>query len=108
MLVKRFIAMGVAFQHCNFFFNFSKNMFGKKNCSPFYSNFFSIISEKEVKIIFFQIFYSKMFFEKLNYIFSKKVKLVTLCHYLGKARDQIIMFSLCFRKYLQLHLINKA
>ena len=26
-----------------------------------------------------------MFFEKLNYFFSKKAKLVTLCHHLGKA-----------------------
>ena len=32
------------------------------------------------------IFFSKMFFEKLNYFFSKKAKLVTLCHHLGKAR----------------------
>ena len=28
----------------------------------------------------------KMFFEKLNFYFSKKAKLVTLCHHLGKAR----------------------
>ena len=53
--------------------------------------FFSIISEKEVNNFFFQIrygtvFFSKMFFEKLNYFFSKKAKLVTLCHHLGKAR----------------------
>ena len=27
-----------------------------------------------------------MFFEKLNFYFSKKAKLVTLCHHLGKAR----------------------
>ena len=27
-----------------------------------------------------------MFFEKLNFFFSKKAKLVTLCHHLGKAR----------------------
>ena len=26
-----------------------------------------------------------MFFEKLNFFFSKKAKLVTLCHHLGKA-----------------------
>ena len=27
-----------------------------------------------------------MFFEKLNFYFSKKAKLVTLCHHLGKVR----------------------
>ena len=27
-----------------------------------------------------------MFFEKLNFYFSKKAKLVTFCHHLGKAR----------------------
>ena len=46
--------VGVAFQHCNFFFNFSKNIFGKKLKKTFfhlfYSNFFNIISEKKVNI----------------------------------------------------------
>ena len=48
--------MGVAFQHCNFFFNFSKNIFGKKLKKTFfhlfYSNFFNIISEKKVNIFY--------------------------------------------------------
>ena len=81
--------MGVAFQHCNFFFQFFKKYNRKKIFNLFYSNFFSIISEKEVKIFFFKIFFSKMFFEKLNYFFSIKAKLVTLCHHLGKARVKL-------------------
>ena len=72
-----------------FFFNFSKNIFGKKIEKTFfhlfYSNFFNIISEKKVKIFFFK-FFLKNVFEKLNFYFSKKAKLVTFCHHLGKAR----------------------
>ena len=71
----RFAEMGVAFQQCKFFFNFN-------------SNFFSIISEKEVKI-----FFLKTFFEKLNYFFFEKAKLVTLCHHLGKAPIILIIFD---------------
>ena len=87
----RIAEVGVAFQHCKFFFQFFKKHFWKKNLKKtffhlFYSNFFNIISEKKVKIFFFHIFFSKMFFEKLNFYFSKKAKLVTFCHHLGKAR----------------------
>ena len=31
-----------------------------------------------------------MFFEKLNFYFSKKAKLVTFCHHLGKARVKVL------------------
>ena len=64
----RFAEMGVAFQHCNFFFSifqktsFEKN-FEKKIFHLFYSNFFSIILEKEVNIFFFQFFFPKCFFK---------------------------------------------
>ena len=49
-----------------FVFNFSKNMFGKNILKKtffhlFYSNFFSIISEKEVKHFFFKFFFQKCF-----------------------------------------------
>ena len=54
--------------------------FEKKFFSPF------LLRKRGENIIFFNtyVFFSKMFFEKLKYFFSKKVKL-TLCHHLGKA-----------------------
>ena len=61
----RIAEVGVAFQHCNFFLNLKKNIFGKKFEKKifhlFYSNFFNIISEKKVKIYFFQIFLKNVF-----------------------------------------------
>ena len=47
----RFAEMGVAFQHCNYFFSifqkkFWKKILKKKIVHLFYSNLFSIISEK--------------------------------------------------------------
>ena len=55
----------------------------------FYSDFFNIISEKKVKIFFFLTFFSKMFFEKLNFYFSKKSKLCDILSQLGNARVKL-------------------
>ena len=81
----RMTKVGVVFQHCTFFFSIFQKTFLEKKIEKnfvylFYFNFFNIISEKKVKIFFFQIF-----FQKLNFYFSKKAKLATLCHHLGKA-----------------------
>ena len=62
----RIAEVGVAFQHCTFFFSifqkiFLEKKFEKKFFHLFYSNFFNIISEKKVKIFFFQIFFEKCF-----------------------------------------------
>ena len=81
----RFAEMGVAFQHCKFFFNFSKKYL-EKNVGQFLFTFFtfncfSIILEKEVNIFisyFFHIFlFQKCFFEKLIF-FSKSQTCDTL------------------------------
>ena len=39
--------------------------------------------------IFFSNFFFKNVFFKLNFYFSKKAKIVTLCHHLGKARVEL-------------------
>ena len=62
----RFAEMGVAFQHCTFFFSIFQKTFLEKNLKKFffhlfYSNFFSIISEKEVKFFFSKFFFQKCF-----------------------------------------------
>ena len=53
----------------NFFFNFSKYIFGKKNFYLFYFNFFNFISEKKVK--------KKSVFPKIE--FKKKIPECTKC-----------------------------
>ena len=58
--------MGVAFQHCTFFFLFFEKHNWKKILKKiffhlFYSNFLNIISEKEVKIFFFKYFFKNVF-----------------------------------------------
>ena len=93
----------MAFQPCKFFFSiFQKTFLEKKFEKNFFSPFFNIISEKKVKIFFFTFFFSKMFFEKLNFYFSKKAKLVTFCHHLGKARVK----TEAVQHFLRLRLYN--
>ena len=69
MKMRKCIAeLGVAFQHCNFFFNFSKNISGKK-CGffpPFFTLLFQFYFRKEGEH-FFSTFFPKMFFAKLNF-----------------------------------------
>ena len=47
----RIAELGVAFQHCEFFFQFSKKHFWKKNCSPFFHFFFQFYFRKQVEIV---------------------------------------------------------
>ena len=57
----RIAEVGVAFQHCKFFFQFFNQNLKKTFFHLFYSNFFNIISEKKVKIFFFKYFFEKCF-----------------------------------------------
>ena len=62
----RISEVGVAFQHCTFFFSIKKKTFLEKKFEKNYfhlfdSSFFNIISEKKVKIIFFLFFFQKCF-----------------------------------------------
>ena len=58
----RIAEVGVAFQHCTFFFSIFQKTFLEKKLKKklfhlFYSYFFNIISEKKVKIFIFHFFF---------------------------------------------------